>query len=386
MRHGERHPPRLRDVAAERLRAAEGRIPERQSLPQRPGAGARRRGRRRGGHRAQRRAGGHRAQRDDHQVARRDVDVGGGAGTQRADAAHGAPSVGERLEVQIAHLHAGVEVHAMLLEPALQRPHDRVVAVVACRLDDLQRRQVGEQAQEPQQVAAQFGRAVPGLETEGAAPQDPEVRGEEVAIEALVDAPGTQRLLAAQHQPDQVDAVLVAQPVGLGVDDVAVLDQPRPVVPRRAHPELERVLRHRLVGVVERRDVRQQLPHQLVGRAVHAAAAHREPLHQRPTSVQAAADRVLLEHVDLRTGQLGVADQVHGRGQRGDAATHEPGAARGARFGHRVLLFSGRGGCRGAGGCAAARRRTATSPPARRTRRPARRRAAARRAPPRARS
>ena len=279
--------------------------------------------RRRRVHRAHGRIGGHRAQGHDHQVVIAQLDIGRRAGTRSADAAHRLPSVGDGCEVEVGDLHAELELHALLLQPAHDRPHDRMAAVVSRRLDDLQRRQVGEQAQEAQQVAPQFGGTVPGLEAEHAAPHEPEVGGEECRLEALVDAPGAERLLAAQHEADEVDTVLIGQPEGCSVDDAPLFDKPRLVVPRRLDPEVERILRHRPVGVVERRDVRQQFVHQLVGRAVHAAAAHREARLGGARRVQAAAERLLLEDAHAGAREVAIAQQIDRRRQRGDAAADQ---------------------------------------------------------------
>ena len=204
-----------------------------------------------------------------------DLDLARPAVAQATDAPHGLRTAVAGREVQIGHLDARLEPHALGLEPSDHRADDRVVAAVAGRLDDLHRLEIRKQPQEAQQVAPQLDGAVPRFEAEHAAPHQPEVRFEEVRLEALVDALRVQRVFGLQHQLDQVGAVLVAQGPRRRLDDLAVLDQPGLVVPRRRLPELEGVLRDRLGRIVERRDAVQQIVGQDIGRPEHAAAAHR---------------------------------------------------------------------------------------------------------------
>ena len=291
------------------------------------------------GHAAGGGIGRHRPQGHDHHVVVAQRDVGGHAVTGGADAAHRLAAVGQGVEIEVGDAHAHVELHALLRQPAHDRPHDGIAPVVARRLDQAHRRQVGKQPQEAQQVAPQLGRAVPGLEAEHAAPHAPEVGGEEVRAEAGGNRPGTQRILATQHEADQVDPVLVAEPERRSVGDLPMLDEPRLVAPRGLGPERQRVLRDRPVRRVERRDAREQFMHQGVGRVAGVG---------RAGGVEAAAQHLRFEDAHARARQVAVADQVDGGGQRGDAAAHQQGLAARRRGVHRGVLrvVAAAAGCR----------------------------------------
>jgi hypothetical protein len=229
-------------------------------------------------------------------------------------------------ELDIDDRRVHFEADAQLPQPGLGRQDHRVILVVDGPQDALQLVEAGQQMDEADRVAAHFGETAPALEGEGRRPQLPEHGVEECRLEPLVDALAVEQRFRGHVEAQQVDDVVPAEAVGSHIDLLAGPQQARMGAADDPLVEGEHLLGDRGRGIVERRDSRKQVPGAGIVRLVHAPAADQVAGAGRARAIhRTAADGILLVDDDVAAVEVGMADQVDGRSQAGDAATDDMG-------------------------------------------------------------
>ena len=313
------------DVVAERVRVAEGRVLGGELLPQLPRA--------RLGHALELGsplpgavvgALGDGAVGDEDVVALPKSDLGAVLQAQ----ARRRLGVGPQIEVDVDDLLSELEVHALVGEVVAHGQGHGIVLVVLGAQHAAEPVQSVHQMDEAPHVASHLGQAAPALEGEHRRPDEPEVGGEEVLVEPVLDALVAQRRFRFDRQLEQRGLLLEIQTIRGDIEPLAAAQEPRLGVRDETAVEIEGLVAHRHRGVVARRDEGQQLPVAGVVQLVHAPASYHEACFGVAGAVEGPAhESVLFEDVDVAAGHARVLDEVDGARQRGDAAANEKGSS-----------------------------------------------------------
>ena len=227
------------------------------------------------------------------------------------------------VEIQVEHVAAVLETDALGGERIAQRLDEGVVLVVLAELHHRHVLEAPEAVHEAVHVALHLQQRLPVVEGEHGAPEEPEVGGEELGREVLVDRHTLDIGLAGEEQLDQLAAHLGVQAEAGVVLHLPVLVDQSAVRPVRVDVvDVVELVEHRVaLAELEGGHVGEEIPEAVVP-GLHLASATQDVARLgRTGGIDAATgDLVHLQDGDVLPGDVAVTDRDERSCQGGEAA------------------------------------------------------------------